>query len=1515
MKRSLASIFAIAVTITILTMGQPLYAQRVRTQPTQIPRTLPTPTPPATPLAPCCTVTAINTSTGAVTAKENATGRIITFQIAHFQPVDGAKLSQAFTVGGKVDFQPVDGAALTSGSNVRLTVQGFQPVDGIVASISTAAAPPAAPLAVGQIRNKLAPGIPCCNITAMDANTGVVTATESATGKIFQFKVTDSALRNSLKVGQGVYANFGASKVSVDGVTPCCGIVSAAAAPATGSVAVGAIQNKVAPGTPCCAITAMDTNTGVVTVKANATGRIFQFKVNDSALLKSLTVSQGVYANFAAKQVSINGSTPAGNIIIGETAYTGFDPTKQGFNFTNFFTGQILIDIPLFGTRDLGPTSYGLCGGMSYAALDNFISGGTLPNNPNDKTPPVSGTPLRSYLYARQHDTFVDDNAWMIRQFIEWVAYPDTTALGVTGLDVRSFKQFLDNIQPQLAAGHPVPLGLVKANISVGSVNSTDDNVLVKNHQVLAIGYKLDKDPVNGTHWDIQIYDPNYPGSIQLMHTHSNVAGYQTYDGSQTQTESFRGFFATPYSPKQPYWVSVGQQGHGVAIANSVPPVGAAPQQVSPPSVITKPSSPAAGVSHAVQDSALKLVGLPSVTAGTPQLVQRGGPQMAPIGPMGNRVNKDVVHLRGPDGIQQATNLPEGAKNLLLLHAYTLGPGEVDHYIVNTKLAADWIKAHPALAKVQPPSSHNSHAGCKVTITNPCLSEDAQHIADQTSQQINNLLDAGRQEWQHVTHELSHDLNMVEGCFADQTLHLNEVPIQIPDSIPQLTFHFNKKGGPDLKGNTSNQYGSASGDVTGVVTLGVPMEADFKAQVDMFWIECIPFFIRPKSIHADGSMSVGAKLGANLTANGKFTQLFTIPPTGGPVIPIEVIPIVIAGVPIAELDVSIYLDGTLGVDGAGKFDANLAFETRRTNNAFDFTCSGKSCELNSHALSSKPPATSESVKVNGRVYIKPAFYVALQLDFDVDALSVRAGPQPYLLGEVDGCYGASATQTLGGPSTAEQSYALTSDLDWGIELRAEALVGPKKQAERITPLWPRDHLAFWDLANSTALLPRVDGLTQASVGAPGVYTIKMPACYPYPDKVKYQLTWTGGATASNGASGATAATRSMVRPDALLKVSGIGTPLPSTGPAPPCNLQSGQGSCEFDPLKDLSLNLAWPTAGNYNLTVTAVGDTPHGRQYNSARPTTLNVTVGSSGSGTPTSASNGGVPSAPPSSSSTTTSAPNGATPSAPPSASGTTTSASNAGASPTPSPLVRPCCRITAVDPSSGVATAKVMSTGTIFQFNVTDSATLINLQLGQGVFANLPAKRVSLNGKGSCCDIVSVTPAQTSGTGVQTSSSKLVTGNPQTVVIHPDPNPNHLPDLVPDVSGAMGECLIPAGSSCQATCGSKKLPTNFGLHNLTQYPAISPIQLILKEIASGAVVQNLTVNGLGGNQWAYPGGFYTSWKCPTGTSFSSPQDNYTLEVQGPPQLTNNNKIQQFYIPPDAVLCPGSVDFSGCQQ
>ena len=233
--------------------------------------------------APCCAITSINASAGVVTAKVNATGNIFQFKIIDAAQLNSLKVGQAVYANFTSNQVSLDGntpccAIITppappppapapgtappppppskpsSGSGqggkpgqqkpkvqqspsnrnsdnpTPNSSQNNPPEPTTESAIRGATAAP--PVDAGQIQKQALPGVPCCTITAINTSTGVVTAKENATGKIFQFKVNDSALLNSLKVGQGVYANFGAMQVSLDGSTACCSIISIGMSPA-----------------------------------------------------------------------------------------------------------------------------------------------------------------------------------------------------------------------------------------------------------------------------------------------------------------------------------------------------------------------------------------------------------------------------------------------------------------------------------------------------------------------------------------------------------------------------------------------------------------------------------------------------------------------------------------------------------------------------------------------------------------------------------------------------------------------------------------------------------------------------------------------------------------------------------------------------------------------------------------------------------------------------------------------------------------------------------------------------------------------------------------------------------------------------------------------------------------------------------------------------------------------------------------------------------------------------------
>jgi len=72
---------------------------------------------------------------------------------------------------------------------------------------------------------------PCCNITSVNAKSGLVTARALDGSKTFQFTVKDKSALSSVKdkialsqlrVGQLIYADFGTRQVSINEGKPCC---------------------------------------------------------------------------------------------------------------------------------------------------------------------------------------------------------------------------------------------------------------------------------------------------------------------------------------------------------------------------------------------------------------------------------------------------------------------------------------------------------------------------------------------------------------------------------------------------------------------------------------------------------------------------------------------------------------------------------------------------------------------------------------------------------------------------------------------------------------------------------------------------------------------------------------------------------------------------------------------------------------------------------------------------------------------------------------------------------------------------------------------------------------------------------------------------------------------------------------------------------------------------------------------------------------------------------------------
>ena len=89
-------------------------------------------------------------------------------------------------------------------------------------------------------------GTPCCEITAINKTTGIVTAREKSGRRTIEIKATPAQLQN-LRVGQDLFANLETKQASLDGKTLCCGLTFAAATP---SPAAPATTLSAAPPTP-----------------------------------------------------------------------------------------------------------------------------------------------------------------------------------------------------------------------------------------------------------------------------------------------------------------------------------------------------------------------------------------------------------------------------------------------------------------------------------------------------------------------------------------------------------------------------------------------------------------------------------------------------------------------------------------------------------------------------------------------------------------------------------------------------------------------------------------------------------------------------------------------------------------------------------------------------------------------------------------------------------------------------------------------------------------------------------------------------------------------------------------------------------------------------------------------------------------------------------------------------------------------------------------------------------------
>lgn len=201
------------------------------------------------------------------------------------------------------------------------------------------------------------------------------------------------------------------------------------------------------------------------------------------------------------------------NTWIGGIVRSGFDPRTHGFKFVNSFAdGYWQFGFLRFSTA-------GLCGGMSFSALDYYFSGATIPSQVT--TPSAVNDPLGQYINARQQESVTSNlGGWAVQ-----ILNPDDHALNYWATHDEWTK-----LTATINAGVPAPLGL---GIYLNGGAS---------HQVVAVGYREGAQE----RW-ILTYDPNSPSTEGYVYLAPANLHWRDHLGGD-----WRGLFVSSYTPRAP---------------------------------------------------------------------------------------------------------------------------------------------------------------------------------------------------------------------------------------------------------------------------------------------------------------------------------------------------------------------------------------------------------------------------------------------------------------------------------------------------------------------------------------------------------------------------------------------------------------------------------------------------------------------------------------------------------------------------------------------------------------------------------------------------------------------------------------------------------------------------------------------------------------------------------------------------------------------------------------------------
>src|SRR4051794_39734598 len=233
---------------------------------------------------------------------------------------------------------------------------------------------------------------------------------------------------------------------------------------------------------------------------------------------------------------------------------TGFEPDTHGFHFPNRFS-TVLVPRLSWGPVHVPQLALGgLCGGMTFAALDHYFAGRPVPTHTAADYPapgvPTDGSALREEIFGRHLCSVglvpsargipVPNQHVRVRpgDLTNLVRYP-RLRLASRAAIASTLTGELARARAAIGAGTPVPIGLV----ATGN--------LFESHQVVAFGYDDAAPAVR-----LLLYDCRSPGvTATLTVTPADAAC--VLDAPGDRPERWRAFFVERYERHAPAYADL----------------------------------------------------------------------------------------------------------------------------------------------------------------------------------------------------------------------------------------------------------------------------------------------------------------------------------------------------------------------------------------------------------------------------------------------------------------------------------------------------------------------------------------------------------------------------------------------------------------------------------------------------------------------------------------------------------------------------------------------------------------------------------------------------------------------------------------------------------------------------------------------------------------------------------------------------------------------------------------------